>query len=145
MQRQLPTINHRHEMGLLRLAAFDIDGHADQRIDGDIMDSALQVELQVLPLIAEELALLAYHTNLFGQPSRSRPQDSMLLAGNGCIEHQNRRNIVDGFPGRNGLVTLASAAPALGGRLPFYTILKDLREGRSWWFHISASRLLVTC
>jgi hypothetical protein len=100
-------------MRLLHLAIFNVDRHSYQRVDRNVVHAPLQMQFQVFSLITEELALFDNDSDLFRQPPWRRPQHPVIVTGDGGVEHKDGRNIVDGFPSRNGLVSLTPAAPSL--------------------------------
>lgn len=126
------TIDKAHEMRFLRSVAFDIHHHADERIDCDVMDPALEMELQVLPFKAEELPLIHYNTNLLGQPTGGGPEATMLCRSDGCIYSQHGGNVMDGFAHLQVLVPLAPVAPAFRCRFALNPHLKQLRKSGLW-------------
>lgn len=94
------------------------------------MEASLKMVLQVLSLIAKELALVYNDADLIWHPPRGAPQLTLLGVSYGSVKHQNRRGLPDSFAGRKGLVALAPVTPALRCRLPLGTGLENLGEGR---------------
>ena len=145
MQLRGLTIDHRDQVRLLRLAALDVDGHANQRIHHDVVHASLQMELQVLPFIAKELAMLNDDSNLLRKPTGSRPKDPMVRIGDGCVEHEHGWDTVDALSSRYRLVSLTPTAPSFGGCLPLDAILEDLGKSGSRHLCAPTSRFLIQC
>ena len=72
--RVMLTVYHGHEMWLRLRSPADIDRHANQRVDRDVMYAALEMQLKIFPLITKELTgRIHYDTDFVGEPSRRRP------------------------------------------------------------------------
>lgn len=121
-------------MGLLRRAALNVDNHANQRINRDVMNPPLEVQLQVLAFKAKELSLIHYDTDFLRQPSGCGPVPPVFRRRDHRVDGKHRWHAVDRPTHLQVLVPLAAAAPALGGCLSLDSHLEDLGEanlGRS--------------
>ena len=99
-------------MRLLCLPTLNVDGHTDQGVYSNIMYAPLQVKLEVLTLVAEELALLHNDTDLLWKPSWGSPKRTMLGAVDSSVEHEHRRHASNTLARSDWLVPLAPTAPA---------------------------------
>lgn len=93
------------------------------------METPLKMMLQVLSLVAKELALIHDDTDLIWDPPGGAPQLTLLGVSYGSVKHQNRRGLSDGLAGRQGLIALAPVTPALGCCLALGAGLENLGEG----------------
>lgn len=106
------TIDHRYQVRFLVLPTIDVCNDAYKLIDCNVVHTPLEMKLQILSLVAIELTVDHYDTDLLGQPSWRRPQLLVIRTMNGCIDHQDLRNAVDGLASVKLLITLASVAPS---------------------------------
>jgi hypothetical protein len=114
------------------LSTVNICSKPDQRVNSNVMYSPLKVELQILSLIAEELPLVNNNTNLFWKPARRRPETFGIWGSDGCIEHKDSGNAVNGLSSCERLISLAPAAPSSTRCLTLDTRLENLGEGSLW-------------
>jgi hypothetical protein len=126
----------------LQNGAGDARCNTDEGVDGDVVDTSLDVKLQIIALIAVYLSLVDDDTNLLWQPARNGPELLGLRAVDCRIQHENGRNSVHGLSSGERLVTLAPAAPSSAGGLAFDARFENLRERRLRSAGISWQRFL---
>lgn len=67
------TVDRGNEVGLLLLPILNTSRYSHQGIHRDVVDAALQVELEVLSFVAEELPVVHDDADLFRQEARCSP------------------------------------------------------------------------
>ena len=86
-------------MRLLMLPTVDIGNDSNKLIHHDVVDSSLQMQHEILALVAEELPLIHNDTNFPRKPTGSQPQMLSLGTVYCSVDQQNCRDALDGLSG----------------------------------------------
>lgn len=112
----------------------------------------VEMQLEVVPFIAVNMALVNYDTNFLRQPSRGRPQLAVLGSGDLCAERQNSRDVEDDLALVKVLVALTLGTITLVHSLVLESSLEHLRESDALclhaaniWFRCWVAELVDEC
>lgn len=115
-------------MCLLIYPTHNLGSHSHKRVDSYIVHTPLDMELQVVALVAKELSLVNNYANFLWKPSGYSPELFGFRAIDSSIQHQDSGHPVYGLLRCKRLVSLTSTTPPSTGCLTFNAGLEDLGE-----------------
>ena len=115
-------------MCLLVYPTHNLGSHSHKRVYGYVVHSPLDMELQIVALVAKELSLVNDYSNFLWKPSGHSPELFGFGAVDSSIQHQDSRHAMYSLLRCKRLISLTSTTPPSTGRLTFNAGLEDLGE-----------------